>query len=555
MEEPRMTTLGSLPADIAKLIRDDAEAAFRDHGAEICRLFRFDDDAFEKLKEALRKLKGVPLKPFMKKVEELDALLYPSEQPGAGGVCVADDDGNATNLDGSPLSGRLKLRDFLAYAQQGSFIHTPTRGFWPVKPIDDAFPRIVLNPDAAPKQQVKVSASKWLNNKRRVEQISWVPNEPEIVEDRLIDEGGWVPYPGVRLFNMYRRPTLVPRPGDVAPWLDHMDMLFGAEATDHLVCWFACVMRGIKVNHAIFMGGDQGIGKDSVLTPVIEAVGSWNHKIIDPTDLFADFNPYLKARLLIIAEARDLGEVDKYSVYNRLKPIIAAPPLTLTVNEKHLRQYRILNSLNLVQMANEMEAMYWPRDDRRNYALWSDVTHENKQPDDYFIGLHKGYYEVGGNEAVADYLLTVDISDFNPKAPPPRTTTWHTIAGMSQAHGTSEVANAIEKVSRKIAKEQGITLKDGEPAPPVAAITIDMLKETGDPVIYDWLRDRSNTKAIGYRLRDCGYVRVENPNDGNGYWFIKGKKQVVYARRDLLPLARQKAAVMLRDAKKSEQKQ
>jgi hypothetical protein len=37
-----------------------------------------------------------------------------------------------------------------------------------------------------------------------------------------------------------------------------------------------------KINHALVLGGAQGIGKDTLLEPVKRAVGPWNFEGVSP---------------------------------------------------------------------------------------------------------------------------------------------------------------------------------------------------------------------------------------------------------------------------------
>ena len=50
-----------------------------------------------------------------------------------------------------------------------------------------------------------------------------------------------------------------------------------SEDADHLIKWLAQRVQrpDIKINHAIVLGGMQGVGKDSLLEPVKHAVGPW----------------------------------------------------------------------------------------------------------------------------------------------------------------------------------------------------------------------------------------------------------------------------------------
>jgi hypothetical protein len=54
------------------------------------------------------------------------------------------------------------------------------------------------------------------------------------------------------------------------------------------------------------------------LEPIVQAVGPWNCSEVSPEDLFGSFNGYLKAVLLRVSEARDMGEVSKFQLFERM---------------------------------------------------------------------------------------------------------------------------------------------------------------------------------------------------------------------------------------------
>jgi len=68
-----------------------------------------------------------------------------------------------------------------------------------------------------------------------------------------------------------------------------------------------------KINHALVLGGCQGIGKDTLLEPVKSAVGPWNFSEVSPQHMLGRFNGYLKSVILRVSEARDLGDVDRFA--------------------------------------------------------------------------------------------------------------------------------------------------------------------------------------------------------------------------------------------------
>lgn len=227
----------------------------------------------------------------------------------------------------SDMAMGVSLEDFYAHMPTHSYIFAPTRELWPASSVNARIPR-------TPK------ATTWLDMHRPVEQITWAPGEPMVIRDRLTDEGGWIDRLGVSCFNLYRPPKRIPgSPAQAAPWIEHVRYVYGADS-DHIILWFAHrVQRPYeKINHALVLGGLQGIGKDTLLEPVKHAVGPWNFHEVSPTHLLGRFNGWVKSVILRINEARDLGDVDRYSFYDHLKAYTAAPPDVLRCDEKNIKE-------------------------------------------------------------------------------------------------------------------------------------------------------------------------------------------------------------------------
>jgi Family of unknown function (DUF5906) len=147
-----------------------------------------------------------------------------------------------------------------------------------------------------------------------------------------------------------------------------------------------------------------------------------------------NFNGFMKNVILRISEARDLGsDFNRFEFYNHLKAYTAAPPDVLLVNEKHLREYYIPNCCGVIITANEKDSTYLPADDRRYYVAWSKCEKEDFTKE-YWNSLW-GWYDDGGFGHVAAYLSNLDISDFDPKAPPPKTPAFWQIVELRQLRG------------------------------------------------------------------------------------------------------------------------
>ena len=433
---------------------------------------------------------------------------------------------------GAPDGAGVTIDDFRAHMPSHSYIFMPCRDIWPATSVNSRLsPMPVLDANEMPKRKrgkdVMIPASQWLDQNRPVEQVTWCPGLPMLIEDRLVVDGGWIERNGVTCFNLYRRPRI--KLGDAAkvgPWLAHAHLVFEAQDVDHIMRWLAQRVQnpGEKINHALVMGGAQGIGKDTLLEPVKQAVGPWNFCEVSPTQLLGRFNSFVRSVILRVNEARDLGVVDRFAFYDHTKVFTAAPPDVLRVDEKNLREYYVFNCLGLIHTTNhKTDGLYLPADDRRHYVAWSNCQKEDF-PDGYWNDLW-GWYAEGGTENVAAYLSELDLSDFDPKAPPPKTAAFWDIVNANQAPEDTELADVIDAL--------------GNPD----AMTVKQLIAAAIGPAAEWLLDHRSRRALPHRLERCGYVSVNNPDAKDGVWKIKGVRQWVYARarlslRDQLAAAR-----------------
>jgi hypothetical protein len=250
--------------------------------------------------------------------------------------------------NGTDASEGVSLTDFYAYMPKHNYIFTPTRETWPASSVNTRIPSLLT----ASGDEIK--ASTWLDQNRPVEQMTWAPGEPMIIPDRLISQGGLIDRNGVHCFNLYRPPIIVPGdPHGAQRWLDHIRLVYPDDA-EHVVDFLAHRVQRPweKINHALVLGGYQGIGKDTLIEPVKNAVGPWNFSEISPAQVMGRFNGFLRSVILRVSEARDLGEFDRFKFYDHMKAYTAAPPDVLRVDEKHLPEHSILNVCGVIITTN-----------------------------------------------------------------------------------------------------------------------------------------------------------------------------------------------------------
>ena len=130
----------------------------------------------------------------------------------------------------------------------------------------------------------------------------------------------------------------------------------------------------------------------------------------------------------------------------------------------------------------------------------------------------------GGFEHVAAYLTELDISGFDPKAPPPQTPAFWDIVNTSQAPEDAELADVIDAM--------------GNPD----AMTVKQLIAAATGAVAEWLSERRSRRALPHRLERCGYVAVKNPDAKDGAWKMQGVRHWIYGRADLPPERRLTAA-------------
>jgi hypothetical protein len=420
------------------------------------------------------------------------------------------------------LENTISLADFLAHMPDHKYIFVPTRDLWPAASVDSSIQwPYGLNGK-------KMKPSRWLDANQSVEQMTWAPGLPLLIENKLIDTGGWIVHYGCTCFNQYRPPTL--RHGDAnqaGPWLEHLAKVY-PDDVEHITRWLAHRVQHPeqKLNHALVLGGKHGIGKDTILEPVKMAVGPWNTHEVSPGAMLGRFNGFVKSVILRVSEARDLGDVDRFAFYDHTKALIAAPPDVIRVDEKNVREYPVPNLCGVVITTNhKSDGLYLPADDRRHYVAWSDLSRE-KFDTDYWNRLWQ-WYGNGGIGHVAAYLANLDLFGFDPKAPPAKTEAFWHIVNAARPPEESELADILDKLRWPDA----ITLAD-----------LVSRARMEHPDFADWLSDRRHRRQIPHRLESAGYENVRNPAAKEGQWAINGKRQNVYAKTTLSIKERHAAA-------------
>lgn len=362
-----------------------------------------------------------------------------------------------------------------------------------------------------------------VENDQFVENSTWWPGQPQVIRDWFVDANGFRHAPGRRAYNQYQAPPA--SDGDAtacAPWLEHIRRLW-PDAREHEYFFDYCAHMlqkpEEKCNAAIVLSGAQGIGKDAAMFPVRQAVGSWNVKNIDPDEIFSPYKPWLQTLMLVVNEVRPTkDEFHASSMYNILKPMIAAPPDTLPLNDKYQKLRFVINVMRVFITTNDWMAMYIPPEDRRMFIMHSALEKEWNLVaglPDYFVDLF-AWMETGGAANVAAWLMKRDLSGFNPKGVVYKTAGWEAVAGTWE-EAEDGIAFAIDALGK-----------------PDVLFGSELLNPQ-----FDYQEDVAgmlkSPRKIGHRMQKAGYLLVKNPQ-GDGRWtFAEGgytyRSRLVFARQ------------------------
>ena len=302
------------------------------------------------------------------------------------------------------------LSVMLFVKELNQFYNCKTRTFYTV----DAFQNSYVDKDA----EVKKSALQYARVPK-VDKLDYAPKQSRVFTDGHVTYGNtWSDVgecQGLR--------------GDVTRWLTHWDALGWGEHRDHMLKFMAFTIKHPeqKINHMLLLGSGEGGGKDFLLYPLIKAMAS-NSTTIDGDELLSSFNDYLLNTKHLHINETELGDrKEAMAIGAKLKPIAAAPPLTLRVNPKGVKALAIRNIVNGTMTTNSRLPLRLSGPSRRFYATWSDINTRGSdgQMTDEWVTYWEDRWQWmmdGGAEACVWYLRNcVDVSDFNPGHAPPVT--------------------------------------------------------------------------------------------------------------------------------------
>lgn len=373
-----------------------------------------------------------------------------------------------------------------------------------------------------------------VENDQFVEGSTWWPGRPQLIHDWFVDANGFFPALGRRIYNEYKpAPQVVGDATKAGPWIEHVKKLYPDPAEHEYLfdyCAHLIQQPQEKCNAGIVLSGEQRIGKDAILYAINSCIGSWNVKNIEPDDLFEVNKPWVQTLMLVVNEVRpSKDEFHASSLYNILKPFLAAPPHTLPLKNKFEKMRYVMNVMRVFITTNELMAMYIPPGDGRMFIAHSNLPtewHIQEGKEDYFVTLY-GWMDSGGSGHVGRWLAERDLSAFSPKGIVKKTAGWNAIAA-TWDEPEDCVMRALEAMER----------------PPVV-FGAQMVE-----LQFDWKDEMEgllrSPRKIGHRMHRAGYVLVPPP--GERWSFKKDsasfRSRLAFVRNDLMKTQAEAAAAI-----------
>lgn len=361
-----------------------------------------------------------------------------------------------------------------------------------------------------------VAAAAWMRwpLRHEVGKLTYRPGKDEII-----------PGPTVRttLLNTWPGWGVEPKKGDVSMFLQLVDHLFdGADkgAKEWFLRWCAYPIKypGVKLFSAVVLHGiEHGTGKSLVGYSLGKVYGK-NFKEIKQDDLHTQFNGWAENKQLILGD--EITGSDNRRDSDTLKSMITRQ--TLDVNQKHIAAYEIPDCINYLFTSNQPDAFFLEDRDRRFFIHEVQVS---PLPEEFYVEYDLWLSTVGAS-AIFQFMLDMDMGDFNPTAPAMRTS--------AKDRMTEDVRSDVGTWVRSALRSPDSVLKNG-----VGPMGGDLWTNKQLLALYDPEgRTKITANGLGRELRRAGAVQA---NNGAPVRLKNGDQDRYYAMRN--PAKWQKATL------------
>lgn len=367
------------------------------------------------------------------------------------------------------------------------------------------FSEQVLRDDGTVSLKQTPIAQSWLKWPLRagVNGFTYKPGAPAIIDEHDEHNSAWNIWPGW---------GCQPQPGDIQPFLDLVDHLFkgaGDEAKQWFLRWCAfplqypstkmftaCVIHGVR----------HGTGK-SLIGYTLGKIYGKNFTEINQSHLHKDFNSWAEGKQLVMGD--DVTGSNKRADNDLLKKLITQRELR--VNAKFMPEYVVPDCVNYLFTSNHPDAFFLENDDRR---LFIHEVLVGPMTEDFYMdyGL---WLDTNGPAALFDYLLKLELGDFNPAAPALRTA--------AKEQMTSDTRSDLGEWVNRLREEPEFILKIGGVEVPGDLFTSAELLAIYDPTETK----RVTANGLGRELRRAAIPRalggtpIRGPAGTDRYYIVR----------------------------------
>lgn len=299
--------------------------------------------------------------------------------------------------------------------------------------------------------------------------------------------------PTKSMYNLWPGWGCEPTQGDFQPFLDLLDHLFkGCDARDRdwFLKWCAYPLQypGTKLfTAAVIHGIKHGTGKSLVGYTLARIYGQ-NFTEISQNNLHAGFNGWAEAKQFVMGD--DVTGSNKREDNDLLKKLITQRELR--VNTKFMPEYVVPDCVNYLFTSNHPDAFFLEDGDRRFFIHEVLTT----PMDEGFYMEYMLWLDTTGPAAVFDYLLNLELDDFNPSAPARRT--------VAKEQMTADTRSDLGEWVFKLRAEPDSVLRVGE-----ALVPGDLFTSAELLAVYDAGGLRKVTaNGLSRELRRAGVPRA-----------------------------------------------
>jgi hypothetical protein len=252
------------------------------------------------------------------------------------------------------------------------------------------------------------AAAAWLRWPLRCEvsKLTYKPGEPKFLVN------------SPPIYNIWSGWGVQPKKGSVKPFLTLIDHLFTnaePEAKQWFLRWCAYPLRypGSKLFSSVVLHGiKHGTGKSFIGYTLGKIYGE-NFTEISQIDLHSHFNEWCEGKQFVMGD--DVTGSNKRADADFLKKLITQK--SIRINAKYVASYVVPDCINYFFTANHPDSFFLEDDDRRFFIHEVQVAPLEED----FYKEYELWLETDGAAAVFDYLLKLELGDFNPAAPAFRT--------------------------------------------------------------------------------------------------------------------------------------